>query len=186
MQNKGDGDKDGSNKESSGFDKFLKRTKKQAPPKDDNRPATEPAGDDQEEDDKEEAKKGNKKKGSKDEEHEDLTEDEAEAEKEKEKEKKKESEKNSFTEFFMDPKNNPKWENIGLIAFLTSAFGYYLYSRGEPSVEITFNELIHTYIPQNRVKMITIAEDKGGEVFKYKAMIDMDDGKRVHIILPNV
>lgn len=87
----------------------------------------------------------------------------------------------------MDPKDNkPKWENIGLVGFLTCAFGFYLATRGEPSQEITFNELIHTYIPQNQVTMITISEDKGGEVFKYKAQVELIDQKRVHIILPNV
>ena len=34
--------------------------------------------------------------------------------------------------------------------------------------------------------MITIQEDKAGEVFKYRAQCDLLDGERVHIILPNV
>ena len=34
--------------------------------------------------------------------------------------------------------------------------------------------------------MITIAEDKAGEVFKYRAQMELNDGKKVHIILPNV
>lgn len=48
----------------------------------------------------------------------------------------------------MDPNDKkPNMENIGLVGFLAAAFGFYLYSRGAPSNEITFNELVHTYIP---------------------------------------
>lgn len=34
--------------------------------------------------------------------------------------------------------------------------------------------------------MITIQEDKAGEVFKYKAIVELIDGKKFYIILPNV
>jgi hypothetical protein len=34
--------------------------------------------------------------------------------------------------------------------------------------------------------MVTIKEDKAGEVFKYRAEVELVDGNFVHIILPNV
>lgn len=192
-QNNEDEKADSKDENNTGFEKFLKRTRKSTKSSDgansDQRPATEPIGDDnedktedpKEEDDKKEDDKKMKSDAEKDDA--DLTEDEAE----NEKEKKEESKPNALTDFFMDPKGNkPKWENIGLVGFLAGAFGFYMFTRGEPSQEITFNELIYDFIPQNQVTMITIAEDKAGEVFKYRAQIELTDGKRVHIILPNV
>lgn len=72
------------------------------------------------------------------------------------------------------------------VSALLGAFGYYLYTREEPMQEITFNDLIFNYVPAHRVSLITIQEDKAGEVFKYKAIIQLVDGKKHFIILPNV
>lgn len=174
--------KDDEDEKPSGFEKFLKKTRKgithekkeqEEETKSNSHEKDKPAKDD----------KKAAANDSKDE-QEELSEEE---ETDKDKKQKETQKKNSLNDFFFDPKGNkPKWENIGLAGFLCLALGFYQMTRGEPSTEITFNELIHTYIPQNQVKLITISEDKGGEVFKYKAQIELIEGKRVHIILPNV
>jgi len=34
--------------------------------------------------------------------------------------------------------------------------------------------------------MITISEDKSSDTFKFRAVIDCNDGKKVHMVLPQV
>lgn len=90
-----------------------------------------------------------------------------------------------FKEFFFMPNGkDPKWENILLVAFLTGAFGYYLTTMKPPSEEITYPEFINTYLAQNKCTMITISEDKSSDTFKFRAVIDTTDGKKVHMVLP--
>mmetsp|Transcript_5202 Transcript_5202/g.8039 ORF Transcript_5202/g.8039 Transcript_5202/m.8039 type:complete len:465 (+) Transcript_5202:518-1912(+) len=55
-----------------------------------------------------------------------------------------------------------------------------------PSQEITYIEFINQYLGQNQVTMITISEDKQNEMFKFRAQIETVDGKRVHLVLPQV
>lgn len=93
-----------------------------------------------------------------------------------------------FNEFFFDPNNNnnPKWENIALVAFFAGTFGYYVYLSTNNSQEITYIDFINQYLSKNQVKMITIMEDKSNDSFKYRAEIETLDGKKVHLILPQV
>ena len=114
---------------------------------------------------------------------------------EEEKEEKKEEKKGSsqgeefkkqMNDFFFDPEKKPKWENVGLLAFLTGAFGYYMATRGTPSEEITYIDFINSYLGQGQCTMITISEDKSSDMFKYRAQIDTLDGARVHLVLPQV
>lgn len=63
----------------------------------------------------------------------------------------------------------------------------YLYlSSKSPSQEITYMDFVNQYLAKNQVKMITIAEDKSSEMFKYKAIIETLDGNKVHLVLPQV
>ena len=47
-------------------------------------------------------------------------------------------------------------------------------------------DFVNQYLSQNVVKMITITEDKSSDMFKYRAVIETLDGKRVHLVLPQV
>jgi len=60
---------------------------------------------------------------------------------------------------------------------------YYLNSKS-PSQEITYLDFINQYLSKNQVKMITIAEDKSNDMFKYRAEIETLEGKKVHLVLP--
>jgi len=39
-------------------------------------------------------------------------------------------------------------------------------------------------LTKNQVKMITITEDKSSDMFKYKAEVELLEGKKVHLVLP--
>ena len=69
---------------------------------------------------------------------------------------------------------------------MTGAFGYYLATMGTPSEEVTYIDFINQYLAQNQCTMITISEDKGSDMFKYRAQIDTVDGKKIHLVLPQV
>ena len=45
-------------------------------------------------------------------------------------------------------------------------------------------DFVNQYLAKNQVKMITIAEDKSNEMFKYKAIVETLDGNKVHLVLP--
>ncbi len=45
-------------------------------------------------------------------------------------------------------------------------------------------DFINQYLSKNTVKMITITEDKTSDMFKYRAIIETHDGKKVHLVLP--
>lgn len=47
-------------------------------------------------------------------------------------------------------------------------------------------DFVNQYLSKNQVKMITIAEDKSSEMFKYKAIVETLDGNKVHMVLPQV
>ena len=162
----------------SGFEKFLKKTKKQPPP------PTEPVG--EKDEPSAEPEKENKKKLKRDEEE--LSEEETEPAKEKETPKKSDGgARRQLNEFFMQSGGKgPRWENIGLVAFLTGAFGYYLATRGSPSEEITYIDFVNNYLAQGQCTMITISEDKSSDMFKFRAQIETADGRKVHLVLPQV
>ena len=86
----------------------------------------------------------------------------------------------------MDPNSGgPRWENIIITAALAGAFGYYMTSNS-PSQEVTYMDFVNQYLSKNAVKMITISEDKTSDMFKYKAEIETHEGKKVHLVLPQV
>jgi hypothetical protein len=70
-----------------------------------------------------------------------------------------------------------------VFALLTGAFGWYMVSNS-PSQEITYMDFVNQYLSKNVVKMITISEDKTSDMFKYKAEIETNEGKKVHLVLP--
>jgi len=63
---------------------------------------------------------------------------------------------------------------------------YYYMSNRNTSQEITYMDFVNQYLSKNQVKMITITEDKQSENFKYRALIETLEGKRVHLVLPQV
>lgn len=77
------------------------------------------------------------------------------------------------------------FENWIIAALLTGVVFWYL-SNASPSQEITYMEFINQYLTKNLVKMITIAEDKTSDNFKYRAEIETLEGKKVHLVLPQV
>lgn len=167
-----------------GFQKFLKKTRKGTASRKDSEQTEKKSSKDEKE--KTAAGKEEKKKD----EDEDLSELEEEHDG-KDKDSKKDSDKGQsgsakkIKEFFFQPNGkDPKWENILLVAFLTGAFGYYLTTMKAPSEEITYPEFINTYLAQNKCTMITISEDKSSDTFKFRAVIDTDSGKKVHMVLP--
>jgi len=68
---------------------------------------------------------------------------------------------------------------------MTGLIYYYLGSK-TPSQEITYLDFINQYLSKNQIKMITIAEDKSNDMFKYRAEIETLEGKHVHLVLPQV
>lgn len=161
-----------------GFQKFLKKARKGTKASKESDADKKGKGD--------EEKKAKEQKKDDD----DLSELEEEAET-KEKDGKKEGEKGQsdagkkIKEFFFQPNGkDPKWENILLVAFLSGAFSYYLATMKPPSEEITYPEFINTYLAQNKCAMITISEDKSSDTFKFRAVIDTNEGKKVHMVLP--
>ncbi|CDW88581.1 afg3-like protein 2 [Stylonychia lemnae] len=94
--------------------------------------------------------------------------------------------KNSLNNFFFQPNGGgPIIENWVVALLLSGAFYYYLTSKS-PSQEITYMDFINQYLTKNQVKMITITEDKTSDMFKYKAEIELLEGKKVHLVLPQV
>lgn len=47
-------------------------------------------------------------------------------------------------------------------------------------------DFVNQYLSKNQVKMITITEDKSNDMFKYRAEIELLDGNKVHLVLPQV
>ena len=89
--------------------------------------------------------------------------------------------------FFFDPENKgPKYENFGLLAVLTGAFGYYLWNREAPSEEITYQSMVNDYLIPNNIRMVTISEDASSDMFKFRAQIETQDGGKVHLVLPQI
>jgi len=85
--------------------------------------------------------------------------------------------------FYFDPNGSPIFENW-LIVIMLSGFLYYYLTNKAGSTEITYMDFVNQYLSKNQVKMITITEDKTSDMFKYKALIETLDGKRLHLVLP--
>lgn len=45
-------------------------------------------------------------------------------------------------------------------------------------------DFVNQYLSKNKVKMITISEDKTGDMFKYRAEVETLEGDKVHLVLP--
>ena len=152
-----------------GFEKFLKKTREGSQKSNDEKSKKEAAQKKQEDDDDET----------------DL--EEEPIDEKKSKDDKSENAKKKLNEFFFEPNGKgPKWENVGLVALLGGAFAYYLATMGSPSEEITYIDFINKYLAQGQCTMITISEDKSSDMFKFRAQIDTIDGKKVHLVLPQV
>jgi hypothetical protein len=63
---------------------------------------------------------------------------------------------------------------------------YRLFVKGMPSAEINYQDFVNNHLSKNNVKMITLTENRDGSAFKYRASINMVDGKNYHIVLPQV
>ena len=87
--------------------------------------------------------------------------------------------------FYFHPNGSPIFENW-LIILILSGLMYYYMSNRNTSQEITYMDFVNQYLSKNQVKMITITEDKQSENFKYRALIETLEGKRVHLVLPQV
>jgi len=94
-------------------------------------------------------------------------------------------EQEGWKQFLFDPNNNPKYENWAIIAAL-AGFTTFYFMQPKPSQEVTYMEFINQYLTKNQVKMITITQDRGNEMFKYRAEIETHDGAVVHLVLPQV
>ena len=64
--------------------------------------------------------------------------------------------------------------------------GYYGFLAKAPSEEITYNSFVQDYLQRNEVEMIILAEEKDNASYKYRAIIETREGKRVHLVLPAV
>ena len=87
--------------------------------------------------------------------------------------------------FYFNPNGSPIFENWLLVLMLSGVLYFYLSSKS-PSQEITYMDFVNQYLSKNQVKMVTITEDKTSDMFKYKAVIETLDGKKVHLVLPQV
>jgi AFG3 family protein len=87
--------------------------------------------------------------------------------------------------FYFNPNGSPIFENWLLVLMLSGLLYFYLSSKS-PSQEITYMDFVNQYLSKNQVKMITITEDKTSEMFKYKAVVETLDSKKVHLVLPQV
>lgn len=138
-----------------------------------------------------ETKKEEPKAAQKKEEEEHLSEEE-EAGADKKSKEAKDAEKEreggplgTLKSFYFNPNGSPIFENWLIVLMLSGILYFYLSSRN-PSTEITYMDFVNQYLSQNVVKMITITEDKSSDMFKYRAVIETLDGKRVHLVLPQV
>jgi hypothetical protein len=65
--------------------------------------------------------------------------------------------------------------------------GIYLLSSLKPqSEEISYQDFVQNHLQKNDITMITLCEDKTGSAFKYRAQISTNDGKKMHLVLPQV
>ena len=157
-------------KDKSQFEKFLKKTRSQKEPK---------------KDDKKEESAAKKK----DDEQSEPELDEPEPLEGKSKTEDQGSNRQKLNEFFMKPNGGgPRWENIGLLAFLAGATAYSSsLDYKPPSEEVQFNDFINLYLSQNQVESITIAEaDQSSGLYQYLASIRLRDGSLKHLVLPQV
>ena len=165
----------------SGFEKLLRRTKRSI------------THDDQEE--KVGAKKGEEKEASKkkddDDKESDEMDDDIDSGSKKTTDTKKTPNKAStssqVSQYFFEPNGGgPIWENILMAALMFGTLVYTIGFGDRPSEEITYMDFVQNYLSKNQVEMITIGEEKNNSMFKFRARIDTVEGKRVHLVLPQV
>ena len=164
----------------SGFDKILKRTR---------RGISHQSKDAKEDESKSE--EASEEKKAKEEERKEEEESDGEQEEKKKKKKKDKDEEQSWGQkvygFFMEPDGGgPNWENWLKVAVMGGLVGYYGFMAKSPSEEITYNSFVTDYLQPNNVEMITLSEEKNNASYKYRAIVETRDGKRVHLVLPQV
>ena len=88
----------------------------------------------------------------------------------------------------MEPNGGgPNYENWFKLFVLGGIGSYYAFFTQAPSQEITYMDFVHSYLSQNKVEMITLCEDKNNASYKYRAVIQTNDGSpKVHLVLPQV
>lgn len=88
--------------------------------------------------------------------------------------------------FFEPGGGGPRWERW-LLAGLMGTTGLYLLGSLKPqSEEISYQDFVQNHLQKNDITMITLCEDKSGSTFKYRAQISTNEGKRMHLVLPQV
>lgn len=160
----------GGRKVPQGFEKLLKRSKGST--------NTTP---------KQEAKEEKEEK-----EKEEEVEQEEAAEQEKEKKTKEESSSSSGASdalknaFFQPNGGGPKWESWLMLSLIGATGAYYFATLQPSSKEITYQELITSYLQTNDIKLVNLCEDKTGTTFKFRAEIETFSAQKVHLVLPQV
>ena len=87
----------------------------------------------------------------------------------------------------MEPNGGgPNYENWFKVFVLGGLAGYYALYAQSPSQEITYMDFVHQYLTQNKVQMITLCEDQSNASYKYRAIVETNDGTKVHLVLPQV
>ena len=89
--------------------------------------------------------------------------------------------------YFFEPNGGgPIWENFLLLALLMGTSLYSIFYSDAPSEEITYMDFVQNYLARNQVEMISICEEKNNSMFKFRAKVDTVEGKKVHLVLPQV
>ena len=70
--------------------------------------------------------------------------------------------------------------------FATAYIGWMTWYGGKPSEEIDYMDFINNYLQKDLVEMITITEERGSSNFKFRAVMDLQDGSKKHVTLPQV
>lgn len=155
-----------------GFEKFLKKTKKGINHEESNKKEEKKAKEQPDDEDSDAEEPGFKKEEPKNEKsYYDSAKEKAEEFKNK---------------WLMQPGGGgPRWGIlIGLLG--VSYIGWMTWYGGEPSQEIGYMDFINNFLQQGQVKMITITEERGSSNFKFRAVIELDDGSKKHVTLPQV
>ena len=63
------------------------------------------------------------------------------------------------------------------------AAGVYAVSSNKPLPELIYMEFLNDYLLKNLVKTISITKDRRSTVFNYKAVVEMEDGKKFYMVL---
>jgi AFG3 family protein len=70
--------------------------------------------------------------------------------------------------------------------FASAYIGWLTFYGGKPSEEIDYMDFINNYLQKDLVEMITITEERGSSNFKFRAVMDLQDGSKKHVTLPQV